>query len=200
MPKTLLATLLSLPLLVACASAPPPKPDPAAEAERQRVERQKRLVVLLRAGALDGDGPTKQEVMKIISALSGVDSKLDPTGFEAIAQPTMLEAAKAHDHLLYVAMLDYQCRARQTEAQRALKALHRAEEEFREEHERYGTLAEVGFRLEGARYEVDFESLNDLGYVARARGRGEMDGDLWRVSHGHEEPEALVDVCTAPGR
>lgn len=180
----------------ACASAPEPKPvDPAAEAEAARVAKEKRLVELVRAGGIDEKGPAQDEAMALIAALSGKDPKTDPKGFQEASLTTMLDAAKKHDTRVYRAMMSYRCRSMQSEAKANLAALLAAEESFREEAERYGTFDEVGFVPDAQRYTYEMESLDDLGFVAIARGRGDMDGDLWRISHGHTEAEALLDRC-----
>lgn len=92
----------------------------------------------------------------------------------------------------------YQCRAKQSEAKGNLKALFVAEESYRAEKNTYGTLDEVGFRPSGEklRYDYVLVSHDAEHFVAEARGKDEMNGDLWRVDeHGQPENLATVEDC-----
>lgn len=197
--RAALTCALSLPVLCAalagCASAPKPRPDPAAEAAAALVQKEKRLVALIREGGIEQKGPAQDEAMALIAELSGKDPSTDPKGFQEAVLPTMLAAAKKHDPRVHRAMLSFRCRSMQAEVIENLKALYAAEESFRAENERYGSLDEVGFAPKAEHYEYAMESNDDLSFVAHGRGTGEMDGDLWRVSHGGAEPESLVNRC-----
>lgn len=192
------ASLLLLGIMHAagCATASKPDRDPLAEAAAARVAREKRLVALLRAGNYDRPGPEKAETLALIEALSGVDPKADPSAFRAAMFPTMLRAAEAHDPVLLEAMRKHQCQSQQQEARQGLLLLQKAQEAYRREEDHYGTLDDIGFSYTSALYRFVLESVDDISFVALARGHGEAEGDLWRISHGHPAPEVLLDRCS----
>ena len=182
--------------VIACATTEKPAVDPIAEAAAAKRARQKRLVVLLRAGDYDVPGPSREEMFRLVSALTKLDPEENPREFRAAFEPTLYEAARRHDPALYQVMLVHRCRTHQKEALAGLLELRALEEKFRDEEEHYGTLADIGFEQPSQRYEISLESVDDISFVAIARGRGDAEGDLWRISHGHLEAEALVDRCS----
>lgn len=186
-------------MATSCATTTTIDRDPEAEAAAARIAREKRLVSLLRAGRYDRPGPEKDETLALIEALSGINPQSDPAAFRAAMMPTMLRVAEAHDSLLHGAMRKHQCQAQQSEARKGLVLLQQAEESYRRETDHYGTLDDVGFTHTSTLYIFVLESVDDISFVALARGRGEAEGDLWRTSHGHTEPEALLDRCSQAG-
>lgn len=180
-----------------CATTEKPALDAQAEAEAAKRARQKRLVALLRQGDYDAPGPTRDELFALVNGLTGIDPEAQAQEFRAAIEPTMYEAARLHDPVLYQVMLVHRCRRQQKEALDGLREVRVLEEKFRSEVEHYGTLSDIGFEKQSERYVITLESVDDISFVAIARGRGEVAGDLWRISHGHEEPEPLVDRCAA---
>lgn len=193
------AGILALPLatsVTGCASTEKPALDPYAEAEAAKRARQKRLVALLRAGDYDRPGPSREEMFSLVSALTNLDPDKEPQEFRSAFEPTLYEAARRHDQALYQVMLVHRCRTHQKEALAGLQELRALEEKFRAEEEHYGTLTDIGFEQPSERYVISLESVDDISFVAIARGRGDAEGDLWRISHGHVEAEPLVDRCS----
>lgn len=183
--------------LFGCASTEKPALDPQAEAAAAKRARQKRLVALMRQGDYDVPGPARDEMFALIGALTGREPDNESKEFRALIEPTLFEAARLHDPALHQIMREHRCRRHQKEAQDGLREVRVLEEKFRAQQEHYGTLSDIGFSQASDRYVFTLESVDDISFVAIARGRAEVDGDLWRISHGHEEPEALVDRCAA---
>lgn len=87
----------------------------------------------------------------------------------------------------------YQCRAKQTEAKRALKALLIAEDTYRHEHDTYIGGADAGELLstlmKGPRPRYNYSIVVEQAstFVAQAAARpsfsGEIGGDLWQIDH-----------------
>ncbi len=90
----------------------------------------------------------------------------------------------------------YECRAKQSEAKSNLKSLYIAQSMFQAERSRFGTLEEIGFAPAGEtlRYEYVLVSHDDTHFVAEARGKDEMTGDLWQIDDTGT-PRALQSVC-----
>lgn len=105
--------------------------------------------------------------------------------------------------LASIAIPSYQrmtCRAKQSEAKSALKAILVAEESYRGEFDTYldGSQADlriIGFVKVGShpRYSMAVPSASLTTFTAIASGFGEMSGDIWEGTHtGSMRPTATV--------
>jgi len=83
----------------------------------------------------------------------------------------------------------FQCRSMQSEAKTNLKALYVAEEGYRGEFNRYGSLDEVGFTARGAniRYRYELVEQGEGRFLARAIGiKGRVQGEEWFIDHENQ--------------
>lgn len=92
------------------------------------------------------------------------------------------------------------CRSRQWEARTNLKALYVAQETFRGEHDRYGTLDELGFQPRGTvrryRYALEEVSARSFRALAVATTPTNLAGDVWVI----DDELALDNVVNACAR
>lgn len=83
----------------------------------------------------------------------------------------------------------FQCRSKQSEAKSNLKALYVAEESFRAEENRYGSLQEIGFAPRGnrLRYEYVVTVQDDTSFEATARSTSpDVAGDVWTINQDNQ--------------
>lgn len=91
----------------------------------------------------------------------------------------------------------FSCRAKQSEAKVNLKALYLAEESFRSEHGRYGSLEEIGFSPQGEPLRYEYELVGAPGETFEARAtavRDLIEGDVWSVDQSGS-PTVVTDRC-----
>jgi hypothetical protein len=94
----------------------------------------------------------------------------------------------------------FQCRSKQSEAKVNLKSLYVAQESYRAEFDKYGTLEEIRFVPQGEkiRYEYVLVSYDETHFVAEARGKDEQAGDLWRIDETNKL-DNVESICPSSG-
>ena len=83
--------------------------------------------------------------------------------------------------------MNYQCKAKQSEAKSTLGALRTAEEAYYAEYSTYAdTTAKMGFTVKGdnALYTITFSGVDDDGFTAQASGTVNGSTDTWTVDEG----------------
>jgi len=92
---------------------------------------------------------------------------------------------------------DYKCKSMQAEAKVQLGAMRMTAEMIKAEHDVYpksmSELKEAGFAPEDGRYDYFYEATGDS-YLLKARGKGEMEGDEWKLETD-SDIVAVKDKC-----
>ncbi|MFP4168032.1 MAG: type IV pilin protein [Desulfonatronovibrionaceae bacterium] len=93
--------------------------------------------------------------------------------------------------------MNYQCKAKQSEAKTNLGSIRTSQEAFRAEHDSFTTdLGDIGFTVEGDKvYSYEVESANSTNFTAVAR-TGDLNGetDRWEM-YANGTQENLTNAC-----
>jgi hypothetical protein len=203
-PRALFFPLLALfaaAVFGACASSPQAKEDAKSEAvstsqserkdePKSQLEKEKRLVALLRMGR-DPQSRTPQNEAEIRTLLDEVTAPAVEglSGDEAgkKRQEALWEIIGRHDPELLAELKKgielFRCRAMQAEGKTALKALWVNQETYRAEFDTYATdLSALAEMPPWQRYLLQVVSADKKGFVGRALGHGDMEGDILEIT------------------